>query len=156
MDCSPARLLYLWDFSGKNTRICCHSVFQGIFLTQGLKLSLLYWQVDSLLLSHQGSPMVVYYLYKIIDTWTGEPGRLWSTGLQRVRHDWATFTFIDTEKLKSWKVNLWFLGIGGGKWLQMRLRELWGMEMSRILIVEMVLHNWGTFIRVHQLYSPKW
>ena len=24
--------------------------------------------------------------------WTGEPGRLQSTGLQRVRHDWAVFT----------------------------------------------------------------
>ena len=29
--------------------------FSGVFLTQGLNRSLLHWQVDSLLLSHQGS-----------------------------------------------------------------------------------------------------
>ena len=33
-----------------------HSLLQGIFPTQGLNLRLLYWQVDSSLLSHQGSP----------------------------------------------------------------------------------------------------
>ena len=34
----------------------CHFLLQGIFLTQILNLSLLHWQVDSSLLSHQGSP----------------------------------------------------------------------------------------------------
>ena len=32
----PARLLCLWDFSGKNTGVGSHSHLQGIFLTQGL------------------------------------------------------------------------------------------------------------------------
>ena len=36
----PARLLCLWDFPG-NTRVGCHFLFQGIFLTQELKLHLL-------------------------------------------------------------------------------------------------------------------
>ena len=31
--------------------------------------------------------------------WTGRPGVLWSMGSQRVRHDWATFTF--TKHLKD-------------------------------------------------------
>ena len=31
----PARLLYPWDFPGKNTGAGCHSFLQGIFLTQG-------------------------------------------------------------------------------------------------------------------------
>ena len=31
---------------------------RGIFLTQGLNTHLLHWQVDSLLLSHQGSPIL--------------------------------------------------------------------------------------------------
>ena len=31
----------------------CHFLHQGIFLTQGLNLYLLHWQVDSLSLSHQ-------------------------------------------------------------------------------------------------------
>ena len=51
----PARLLCLWDFPGKNTRVACHFLFQGIFLTQGSKLHLLHlmpWKVGSLPLSH--------------------------------------------------------------------------------------------------------
>ena len=51
----PARFLCPWDFPGKNTGVSCHFLLQGIFLTQGSNLSLLHWQVDSLL-SHQGSP----------------------------------------------------------------------------------------------------
>ena len=35
----------------------CHFFLQGIFLDQGLNLCLLRWQVDSLSLSHQGSPL---------------------------------------------------------------------------------------------------
>ena len=30
-----ARLLYPWDFPGKNTGVGCHFLLQGIFLTQG-------------------------------------------------------------------------------------------------------------------------
>ena len=30
-----------WDFSGKNTRVGCHSLLQGVFLTQGSNLGLL-------------------------------------------------------------------------------------------------------------------
>ena len=33
---SPTRLLCLWDFPGKNTRVGCYFLLQGIFLTQGL------------------------------------------------------------------------------------------------------------------------
>ena len=31
----PHGLLCPWDFPGKNTRVGCHSILQGIFLTQG-------------------------------------------------------------------------------------------------------------------------
>ena len=37
-----ARLLCPWDSLGKNTGVGCHSLFQGIFLTQGLNLGLLH------------------------------------------------------------------------------------------------------------------
>ena len=37
----------------------------GIFLTQGSNSHLLYWQVDPLLLSHQGNPMCQDINYKI-------------------------------------------------------------------------------------------
>ena len=36
----------------KNTGVGCQFLLQGIFLTQGLNPSLLHWQVDPLLLSH--------------------------------------------------------------------------------------------------------
>ena len=49
----PARLLCPWDSPGKNTGMGCHALLQGIFLTQGLSLPLLHWQVDSLPLNHQ-------------------------------------------------------------------------------------------------------
>ena len=51
-----ARLLCLWDYTGENTGVGCHALFQGIILTQGSNLSLLHWQVDSLPRSHWGSP----------------------------------------------------------------------------------------------------
>ena len=47
----PTKLLCPQDSPGKNTGVGCHAVLQGIFLTQGLNLSLLrllHWQVDSL------------------------------------------------------------------------------------------------------------
>ena len=43
-----------WASPGKNTGVGCHDLLQGILPTQGLNLGLLYWQVDSLPLSHQG------------------------------------------------------------------------------------------------------
>ena len=57
----PSRLLCSWHFSDKNTGVGFHFLLQGIFPTQGSKLcllSLLPWQVDSLPLSHLGSPRV--------------------------------------------------------------------------------------------------
>ena len=51
----PARLLCPRDFTGKNTGVGCHFLLRGIFLTWGLKLRRLHWQVDSLPQSHQGS-----------------------------------------------------------------------------------------------------
>ena len=47
------RLLYPWDFPGKNTGVGSHFLLQGIFPTQG---SNLLWQVDSSPLNHRGSP----------------------------------------------------------------------------------------------------
>ena len=58
----PATLLSSWDSPCKNTGVGRHAFLQGIFLTQGSNLSLLhllYWQADSLPLSHQGKPHVL-------------------------------------------------------------------------------------------------
>ena len=54
----PARLLCLWNSPGKNTWVGCHSLLQGIFLTQGLNLGLLHCGQILYGLSQQESPMV--------------------------------------------------------------------------------------------------
>ena len=51
MDWQPARRLCPWYFPGKDTRVGCHFLFQGIFPTQGENpplLSLPHWKVGSL------------------------------------------------------------------------------------------------------------
>ena len=48
-----------WDFPDKNTGVGRYFLLQGIFLTQGSNLHLLYWQEDSLPLNHLGSPTIV-------------------------------------------------------------------------------------------------
>ena len=62
----PSRLLYPWDFWGKNPGVSCYFLFQGIILTQGLNphlLSLLCWQMDSLPLNHLGSIVLTQWNY---------------------------------------------------------------------------------------------
>ena len=58
MDSSPPGFSVHGDSPGKNTGVGCHFLLQGIFPIQGWKprlLGLLYWQTDSLPLSHRGS-----------------------------------------------------------------------------------------------------
>ena len=51
----PTRLLCPWDSPGKNTGVGCHSLLQGIFLTQGPNPSFLHCRQILYCLSHQGS-----------------------------------------------------------------------------------------------------
>ena len=44
-----------WNSLGKNTGVGCHSLFHGIFPTQGSNLGLLHWRQILYRLSHQGS-----------------------------------------------------------------------------------------------------
>ena len=53
----PARLLCPWNSPGNNTGVGCHSLLQGIFLTQGSNLGLLHCRPILYHLSHQGSPI---------------------------------------------------------------------------------------------------
>ena len=48
-------------FPSKNTRVGCHFFLLGIFSDQESNPSLLHWQADSLLMSHQGSPLFSFY-----------------------------------------------------------------------------------------------
>ena len=52
----PGFFLYLWNFSGKDTRVGYHFLLQGIFLTQGLNLGFLYCRQILYHLSHPGKP----------------------------------------------------------------------------------------------------
>ena len=58
MDCNPPDSSVHGDSPGKNIGAGCHFLFQGIFLTQGSNPCLLHWQVDSSLMSLQGSPKI--------------------------------------------------------------------------------------------------
>ena len=60
----PTRFLCPWDCPGKNTRVGCHALHQGIFPTQGLNyhlLHLLHWQVGSLPLVPPGKMQTIMY-----------------------------------------------------------------------------------------------
>ena len=66
VDC-PARLLCPWGSPDKNTRVGCHALHQGIFLTQGSNLCflcLLHWRAGSLQLRPPGKPRYIIS-YKI-------------------------------------------------------------------------------------------
>ena len=78
----PARLLCLWDFPCKNTGVGCHSLLQGIFPTQRWNSSLLCWQVDSLPLSHQGSPQrqTIHTIFSCCELYFSKIWSIISTG----------------------------------------------------------------------------
>ena len=57
---AAVQLLCTRDSPGKNTGVGCHSLLQGIFLTQGLNLDLLHCSQILYSLSHQGSPPDLY------------------------------------------------------------------------------------------------
>ena len=66
----PARLLRPWNFPGKNTGVGCCFLLQGISLTQGLNLCLLYilrWQADSLPLLPPGKPLTHYLSAPVVN-----------------------------------------------------------------------------------------
>ena len=55
-----------WDSPGKNNGVGCHTLLQGIFLTQRSNLQLLYllyWQTGSLPLASPGKPPTGQYFY---------------------------------------------------------------------------------------------
>ena len=55
----PVRLLCPWDSPGKNTGVGCHSLLQGIFLTQGYNPVLRHCRQILYHLSYQENPKVI-------------------------------------------------------------------------------------------------
>ena len=59
-DCSPPGSFVHGDSPGTNTRVGCHALLQGIFLTQGSNPGLPHCRQILYHLSHQGSPPIIY------------------------------------------------------------------------------------------------
>ena len=62
MDCSPPGSSIHRHSPGKNSGVGCHSVLQGIFLTQGLNSGLPHCRQILYCLSHQGSPRILEWV----------------------------------------------------------------------------------------------
>ena len=62
MDCSQPGSSVHGDSLGKNTRVGCHALLQGIFLTKGSNPDLLHCRQIIYYLSHQGIPRVLEWV----------------------------------------------------------------------------------------------
>ena len=78
----PTRFFCPWDSSGKNTGVDSHSLFQGIFLTQGLNSCLLPCRQIFYCLSHQGSHDYTILLGKIYNNIRFSLGKKRTWGLE--------------------------------------------------------------------------
>ena len=111
----PHGLYSPWNSPGQNTGVSSLSLLQGIFPTQGSNSGLPVCRRILYQLSHKGSPSVIKGLgmrtlgdcvwslgweypvekgkatHSSILAWR-IPWTVWSMGLQRVGHDWVTFT----------------------------------------------------------------
>jgi len=76
----PTRLLCPWDSPGKNTGVGCHSLLQGIFLTQGSNPGLQHCRRILYHLSHQGNQSTST-LFKSSPSLVGVSGRAFNTSL---------------------------------------------------------------------------
>ena len=62
MNCSPPDSSFHEDSPGKNTRMGCHVLLQGIFPTQGSNPGLLHHRWILYCLSHQGNPRILEWV----------------------------------------------------------------------------------------------
>ena len=89
-DCSPPGSSVHGDSPGKNPRVGCHALLQGIFPTQGLNLGLAHYRWILYHLSHQGSPTIL--------KWVAEP---FSSGISWPRK-WTGVSCIAGGFFTSW------------------------------------------------------
>ena len=89
-DCSPPGSSVHGDSPGKNPRVGCHALLQGIFPTQGLNLGLAHYRWILYHLSHQGSPTIL--------KWVAEP---FSRGISWPRK-WTGVSCIAGGFFTSW------------------------------------------------------
>ena len=84
MDCSPPGSSVHGDSLGKNTRVGCHALLQGIFTIQGLNPGLPHCRQILYHLNHQGCPRILEWVaYPISPGDLPDPGnKLGSPALQ--------------------------------------------------------------------------
>ena len=95
----PIRLLSLWNSPGKSSRVGCHFLLQGIFLTQGLNPGLLHCRQILYHLSHQGSPYCEALIH--IPTTTPlhpSPSCCWTRGFQAPCSTYVSLQFSQRTK----------------------------------------------------------
>ena len=104
----PTRFLCPWDSPSKNTGVDCHFLLHGIFPAQRLNLHLLcllYWQADSLPLSHHG-----YCCYKKkkkkLPTPRLHPILVWRPENPRSSHCWKQWPQIISDWGSSYSASI--------------------------------------------------
>ena len=89
----------------KITRVGCHFLLQGIFLTQGLNLNLLHWQADSLPLVPLGKPIFIcIYFYYL-------PSCLQHSNHKTLFKEYSKFSLANTRSMLLSLSALKFAGI---------------------------------------------
>ena len=73
MDCSPTGSSVLGDSPGKNTRVGCHALPQGIFPTQGSNQGLPHCRQILYYLSHQGSRRILEWVASLFSRASSPP-----------------------------------------------------------------------------------
>ena len=105
----PARLFCPWNSPGKNTGVGCHSLLQGIFLTQGSNSGLPYCRQIFYGLSNQGSthdpaiPILGIYLDKAI-IWKDTCTLMIKAALFTIAKTWKQPKRIGTDE---WIKKIW-------------------------------------------------
>ena len=94
----PTRLLCPWDSPDKSTGVACHSLLQGIFLTQGLNLGLLHCRQILYGLSHQGSPTDLELSSKLLNhSWPQFP--YWKMGGRGIQYFFIHQTIVRVNEV---------------------------------------------------------
>ena len=106
MDCSPPGSSVHGDSPGKNTRVGCHALLQGIFLTQGSNpgLPLCGWILYCV--SHQGNPRIMEWVAYPFSRGSSQPRN--RTSVSRIAGGFFT-SWATREVTLHWKCGLFSL-----------------------------------------------
>ena len=99
----PARLLCPWNSPGQNAGVGSHSLFQGIFPTQGSNPGLLHCRQILYHLNHQGSPRILEWVAYPFSRGTSWPRNRTSISCIAGRFftRWATWEDHQTDHRKK-------------------------------------------------------